>query len=63
MMINTSCKLGKDSNFQFFLEKKTKMSKNRETENLRSPRFGLNVLYHRDQAKLDSEFYAAHANG
>ena len=37
------------------------MSENRETENLRSPRFGLNVLYHRDQAKLDSDFYAAHA--
>ena len=54
--------IGEDSNFQFFLEKKTKMSKNRETENLRSPRFGLNVLYHRDQAKLDCEFYAAHAS-
>ena len=39
------------------------MSKNQETENLRSPRFDRNVLYHRDQAKLDSEFYAAHANG
>ena len=37
------------------------MSENRETENLKSPRFGLNVLYHRDQAKLDREFYAAHA--
>ena len=38
------------------------MSENRETENLRSSRYGLNVLYHRDQAKLDCEFYAAHAN-
>ena len=37
------------------------MSENRETENLKSPRFGLNVLYHRDQAKLDCKFYAAHA--
>ena len=37
------------------------MSENQETENLRSPRFGLNILYHRDYAKLDCEFYAAHA--
>ena len=38
------------------------MSENRETENLKSPRYGLNILYDRDQAKLDCEFYAAHAN-
>ena len=39
------------------------MSENLETENLRSPKYGLNVLYHHDQAKLNCEFYAAHANG
>ena len=43
-------------------EKKTKRSEIRETEDARSLRFGLNVLYHRDQAKLDGDFYAGHAN-
>ena len=60
-MINTSCKLGKVSDFQFVQEKKKKMSKIGETENVRSLRFGLNVSYHRDQAKVDGDFYAGYA--
>ena len=38
------------------------MSENRETENLRSPRFGLNVSYHRDQAKHGTRYIAIDAS-
>ena len=61
-MNNTSCKLGKHCDFYFFLEKKTKMRENRETENVTRPRFGINISYHHDQAKHNGDFYVAHAN-